>query len=78
STILQDWWIQARRLWTRQKRKGLDTLIALVTWEIWKERNARVFRGDHLQMDHLLQKIKATGELWIRGGAVNLGSLVRE
>ena len=26
------------------ERKGFDTLFALVTWHLWKERNARVLR----------------------------------
>nr|TKW35837.1 hypothetical protein SEVIR_2G401500v2 [Setaria viridis] len=68
---LHDRWIQARSLWNGAKRKGFDSLVALVTWEVWKERTARIFRGERLQMDILLQRIKAMGELWILGGAVN-------
>ena len=39
----KDWWTM---MGTRAgvPRKGLHSLILLVVWEIWKERNARTFQ----------------------------------
>jgi hypothetical protein len=59
-------------------RHCFDTLVALITWEVWKERNARVFRGDARHVDQLLQHIKAVADLWVQGGAVGLGCIMRE
>ncbi|KAF8701133.1 hypothetical protein HU200_033795 [Digitaria exilis] len=41
---LQDWWMLLRAQLAGGKRKGFDSLFALTSWQIWKERNARVFR----------------------------------
>lgn len=41
STI--SWWRKLRKLADGQRRKGLDSLFALVSWQVWKERNARCF-----------------------------------
>jgi hypothetical protein len=43
-TLLERW-EKLRLLWTSEHRRGFDTLFALVTWEVWKERNAKVFRA---------------------------------
>ena len=58
--------------------KGFDTLFALTAWEIWKERNARVFRRDSLTVHQLAMVIKQQGELWIDAGARKLSCLVLE
>ena len=50
---LQEWWRLLRSSWSGDKRKGFNSLFALVTWEIWKESNARVFRRVSLTVTHL-------------------------
>ncbi|CAN6373551.1 unnamed protein product [Urochloa humidicola] len=72
---LQVWWTHLRRQVQAQKRKGFDSLFALVSWQIWKERNARVFRGATSQPRQLLQQIKIEGDNWISAGARQLGCL---
>jgi hypothetical protein len=46
-------------------RKGFDTLVILVWWLIWKERNTRVFDVGHVakQLMQLLQGIRDEGSL---------------
>jgi hypothetical protein len=39
-----DWWLQARRGLTTQRRKGLDSSIIMVSWLLWKARNRRGIR----------------------------------
>jgi len=53
-------------------RKGLRSLIILVCWKIWKERNARVFECMESTNFVVLQKIKDDVGLWILAGAKHL------
>lgn len=73
-----DWWEAWRSHWHGQKRKGADTLFALVAWELWKERNARLFRDTASPVSQVLSVIKHTTDLWIEAGACNLSCIIRE
>lgn len=57
-------------------RKGIASLTLLTTWEIWNERNARVFRNKHTPPLVLLDKIKTEARLWVLAGAKRLGDLM--
>jgi hypothetical protein len=76
-TILE-WWQRWRRRWIGVKRKGADTLFGLVAWELWKERNARLFRNESATSAQFLAKVKQIADLWIRAGARQLGALANE
>jgi hypothetical protein len=69
------WWRHIRALWQGQMKKGADSLFALVSWQIWKERNTRCFRDATVMVHELLSIIKAEVDQWIRAGAKNLGVL---
>jgi hypothetical protein len=51
------------------------TLFALVSWQVWKECNARCFRGSTTTVAELLQIIKDEGNRWVDAGASGLGDL---
>ena len=53
----------------------MDSLFALVSLQIWKERNARCFRGETASVGELLQLIKAEADRWIEAGSGGLGAL---
>ncbi|CAN6352890.1 unnamed protein product [Urochloa humidicola] len=78
SMRLHDWWSHLRQQVLSSKKKGFDTLFALVAWQIWKERNARVFRNHRASSLLLLQMIKLEGDSWIAAGAKKLGCLFAE
>ncbi|KAM0838878.1 hypothetical protein ACQ4PT_060692 [Festuca glaucescens] len=69
STPLHSWW----SLMT--KRKDLASL-ALLSWEIWNERNGRVFNNKHAPPSVILQKIKSEAKLWILAGDKCMGNLM--
>jgi hypothetical protein len=41
-----------------------SAFIALVCWQIWKARNAKVFRNDSLSLDQVLASCKGVAEQW--------------
>lgn len=41
----------------RAGEKGADSIFLLVAWELWKEQNARCFRGANTQVPQLLATI---------------------
>jgi hypothetical protein len=61
---------------TSPHRKGLASLALLTVWEIWKERNARVFRHKLSPTFIILGKIKCEARLWVLAGAKRLGDMM--
>lgn len=54
---ITEFWTGLRAKLGRKQKKCLDSCIILVAWMIWKERNCRVFKQDHTNLDTLLQRI---------------------
>jgi hypothetical protein len=52
--------------------KGLGSLTLLTIWEIWKERNARVFRHKLSLNLVILDKNKCEARLWVRAKLCDL------
>ncbi|WVZ79516.1 hypothetical protein U9M48_027087 [Paspalum notatum var. saurae] len=73
-----DWWITVRELWPPGVGKGIDSLFALVTWEVWKERNARCFRGEVSSAEAVVSSILSFASEWVRAGAKALGCILSE
>nr|TKV93195.1 hypothetical protein SEVIR_9G210300v2 [Setaria viridis] len=57
-------------------RKGLRSLIILVLWEIWTERNARIFQNKEQMIHRMANKIKDQAATWIAAGAKHLESFI--
>jgi hypothetical protein len=49
--------------------KAVRILTILVAWEIWKERNTRIFDRHHNTLEALIGKIKEVARLWCVAGA---------
>jgi hypothetical protein len=43
---MQEWWTKMV-LEIGKERKAMVSMIILVSWEIWKERNAKIFRNQY-------------------------------
>jgi hypothetical protein len=72
---ISEWWSLLAE-GASPNRKGLASLTLLVVWEIWKERNARVFRNKLSPSFVILDAIKCEVRLWVLAGAKRLGDLL--
>lgn len=61
---------------TMVHRKALTSLMMLVGWTIWNERNVRIFRNEFKPPNILLTNIKSEAKLWAAAGAKILGHLI--
>lgn len=59
-----------------EKRRGIKSLLILVAWEIWKERNSRLFQSIETTPCGIIDR--ATEEIWLwrAGGAKSIQSLM--
>jgi len=57
-------------------KRAIKSLILLVNWEIWKERNSRTFDRREASTITLLGKIKEEARTWGIAGARHLASFV--
>jgi hypothetical protein len=55
--------------------KASRSLALLINWEIWKERNCRVFNRTETHVHSLVCKIKEEFSLWLSTGAKCLAAL---
>jgi hypothetical protein len=72
---IEDWW---RRMSydARINRKAMASLTMLVSWEVWCERNARVFRNKLAPSFVVFDRIKSESKLWVLAGAKCLGDFM--
>ena len=72
---VKDWWASTCADGT-PNRQAKASLTMLVSWTIWNERNARVFKHKSAPPTILLSSISTEANLWIVAGAKKLGSLI--
>jgi hypothetical protein len=52
------------------KRKGAKSLLMLTAWEVWRERNRRIFQHEMLSTTALVARIRDEAILWNMAGAI--------
>jgi hypothetical protein len=57
-------------------RKGLNSLIILVAWEIWKHHNACVFEGVVPRTQRVQSVVIEEGSVWCLAGASAMQDLL--
>ena len=62
------WWLQSRKQLRKQMRKPFDSLVILVTWILWKERNQRIFQKVALPITDLINLISDEMSVWGHAG----------
>ena len=61
---------------TRVHRKAMASLTMLVSWTIWNERNARIFRSKFKPPNILFINIKSEAKLWVTTRPKDVGLLM--
>ena len=51
-------------------------MLVLIGWMLWKERNARTFRGEAMTVPQLILLIKEEAMQWDQAGFKHLRSLL--
>ncbi|KAI4974652.1 hypothetical protein ZWY2020_048259 [Hordeum vulgare] len=72
---VKEWWSQNATK-RAPSRRLLVSLIMLISWEIWNECNARVFRNTSVPVGVVVAKIKEECSLWILVGAEHLCNIM--
>ena len=72
---VKEWWTNRTGAGV-PNRKAMASLTMLVSWTIWNERNARVFRNKSAPPPILLNNIICEANLWITAGAKKLGNII--
>jgi len=62
------WWLRARKLVPKPFRRGFDSLVFLIGWMLWKERNVRTFRSVANPAPLLVSAMQQEASLWAMAG----------
>ena len=57
-TSLYDWWTGLRSLCNSQSRRCFDSLLIHFWWNLWLERNNRIFQSQHRNVDQVVVAVK--------------------
>jgi len=71
----EDWWEKAEAATTGDVRKGLNSIIILGAWSIWKHRNDCVFNGVAPNINTALSIARDDAHWWCLAGAKGLSLL---
>jgi hypothetical protein len=76
SSRFNAWWKVAISNVQKELWQGLNSLIILEAWEVWKHRNTCVFEGAQPNTQVLLQAVIDECFLWCKVGAAKLQLLL--
>ena len=65
-----EWWLQARKRVPKNLRRDFDTVVILVHWKLWKERNCRIFENTSHSDELVFQGIREDIAMWRSAGRV--------
>jgi hypothetical protein len=70
-----EWWLRGRQHLDAVGRKVFDALVLLVSWRLWKARNARVFRSAPVDVRTVLQDVAREADDWVLGGCAPIAAI---
>jgi hypothetical protein len=66
----EEWWLAARGRAPKNLRRDFDTVVILVHWRVWMERNDRIFRQEFCMVDRVLELIIEEIHSWRAAGCI--------
>ena len=51
-----------------QLRRGFDSIVLLVSWQLWKERNSRTFDNSASMVQQVVKLVLEETDEWIAAG----------
>jgi hypothetical protein len=67
-----DWWEKVEEMVCAELRAGLNSLVTLGSWTVWRHRNDCVFNGASPRIATALALAKDEAQLWGSAGAKGL------
>ena len=61
---IKDWLLSCVGRATKETKKGMLSLIQLMSWELWRERNRRVFQREFMRQEVFVQRVRDELKLW--------------
>ena len=68
ATNFTDWWLTSRKNFDKVERKSFDSLVILIFWIIWKERNRRTFDHTSRSVIEVVNLIFEEALSWLQAG----------
>jgi hypothetical protein len=65
---LGQWYTDMGNSGTRYARDGVRSMVMLTTWELWRERNNRVFSRSSRTPEQVFRAIQEEARTWVRAG----------
>ena len=63
---IEDWWFQSLQNMPKDQRRTKAAVIMYTVWNLWKERNRRIFEAGEVQPLTVLQLVKEEANLRFR------------
>jgi hypothetical protein len=70
------WWLRVRKVLPKTLRRGFDSLVFLIGWNLWKERNSRTFNKVPTSAPGLVESLFQEAATWVSAGCSHLGVLL--
>ncbi|GJN06613.1 hypothetical protein PR202_ga24361 [Eleusine coracana subsp. coracana] len=71
-----EWWRKTIKKAPKERRKGINIVIILAAWVLWKHRNSCIFDNTRPSIVELTQSFKEEHHLWCLAGAKGLRALL--
>ena len=66
---IKAWLVACHGKAREDRKKGTLSIIQLMAWEIWRERNRRIFQQEYLGRERFIEKAREEIRLWNMAGA---------
>lgn len=76
TTCFWSWWVRSRKRIAKDSRRGFDSMVLLVGWQLWKERNSRTFNAVTAAPTVVFNAIIEEANLWVLAGYRCIRSLL--